>query len=137
MPRSRAPNTAQRLTMLGPGRTRHNARRSLNSCAVIQPLFLTSLRRAHANTPPKLDIETPAKVRHNSAMEGCGAATAATAEAASGSAGGTAEGVESDMPQRLTPDVIDGQTVQSRSRIAQPHARAPGHEKFAKPLACS
>src|SRR5229473_5834410 len=112
MPRIRAPNTAQRLTMLGPGRNWHNARRSLNSCAVIQPLVSTSIRRAHANTPPKLDIETPAKARHNAAMDGRKAATAATAAGASGSAGGTAEGVESDMPQRLTPDVIDGQTVQ-------------------------
>jgi formylmethanofuran:tetrahydromethanopterin formyltransferase len=54
-------------------------------------------------------------------MDGRKAATAATAAGASGSAGGTAEGVESDMPQRLTPDVIDGQTVQilkSSSRIA-------------------
>jgi hypothetical protein len=84
-------------------------------------LFSTSIWRAHANTPPKLDIETPAKARHNSAMDGRKAATAATAAGASGSAGGTAEGVESDMPQRLTPDVIDGQTVQilkSSSRIA-------------------
>src|SRR5215468_7213603 len=109
VPRIRAPNTAQRLTMLGPGRNWHNARRSLNSCAVIQPLFSTSIRRAHASTPPKLDIERPAKARNNAAMEGREAAT--TAEGASGSAGGTAEGVESGMPQRLTPDVIDGQTV--------------------------
>src|SRR5258708_3925757 len=99
MPRIRTPNTAHRLTMLGPGRNWHNARRLLNSSAVIQPLFSTSIRRAHANTPPKLDIETPANVRHNSAMEGRGAATAATAGGASGSAVRAAEGVESDMPQ--------------------------------------
>src|SRR5258707_11223586 len=127
MPRIRAPNTAQRLTMLGPGRNWHNARRSLNSCAVIQPLFSTSIRRAHANTPPKLVIETPAKARHNAAIEGCGAATATTAEAASGSAGGTAEGVESDMPQRLTPDVIDGQTVHILKARAGSHSRTFVH----------
>src|SRR6266478_2194599 len=97
MPRIRLPNTAQRLTMLGPGRNWHNARRSLNSSAVIQPLFSTSIRRAHANTPPKLDIDTPAKVRHNSTMEGRGAATEVTAEGAPGSAAGAAEGVESDI----------------------------------------
>src|SRR6266436_2845721 len=94
VPRIRMPNTAQRLTMLGPGRNRHNAKRSLNFCAVIQPLFSTSIRRTHANTPPKLDMERPAKARHNAAMDGREAATAATAEGASGSAGGTAEGVE-------------------------------------------
>jgi len=137
MPRIRAPNTAQRLTMFGPGRNWHNARRSLNSCAVIQRLFSTNIRRAHANTPPKLDIETAAKARHNAAM---GGRDAATAEGASGSAGGTAEGVESDMPQRLTPDVIEGQTVHILKARAGSHSRTFGHptkENFAKPLACS
>src|SRR5215831_10348925 len=94
-PRTRTPNTALKLTMFGPGRNWHNARRSLNSSAVIQRLFSTSIRRAHANTPPKLDIETPAKARNKSAIAG-------TAEEALGSAAGAGDGVESDS------DITDG-----------------------------
>jgi hypothetical protein len=57
----------------------------LNSVAVIQRLFSTSIRRAHANAPPKLDIETPAKVRNNTAIEGRRAAATATTTGASSS----------------------------------------------------
>src|SRR5436190_4073302 len=65
-PPKREPNTKDRLTMLGPGRTWQSANVSLNSSAVIQRCWSTILRRAHPSTPPKPDSDIFAKARNSS-----------------------------------------------------------------------
>src|ERR1035437_6208160 len=70
-PPKRAPNTTEKLITFGPGRNCESAKVSLNSSVVIQRFCPTIMRRAHGSTPPKAEIDTPAKARNSSASEGC------------------------------------------------------------------
>src|SRR4029079_12434642 len=80
-PRIREPNTAVRLTTLGPGRNWQSAYTSLNSSAVIQRFRSTNIRRVHINVPPKPISVILKKARKSSTWLGIGG------EVASGVAG--------------------------------------------------
>src|ERR1700754_262062 len=62
----RAPNTTEKMIVFGPGRNCDSAKVSLNSCAVIQPLRSTIIRRDQGSAPPNDASDTAAKARNNS-----------------------------------------------------------------------
>src|ERR1700757_3720410 len=88
-PPKRAPNTTEKLIVFGPGRNCDSAKVSLNSCAVIQPLRSTIIRRDHGSAPPNDASDTAAKARNNSDRVG------------RTGAGAPGDAVESDMTATL------------------------------------
>src|SRR6185295_10136051 len=87
-PCSREPNTTAKLTMLAPGRNWPIANASLNSCAVIQRLSSTMVRRAHGSTPPNPCSAMVENAANSSAMEGGGTGGGAAGDASGGGSGG-------------------------------------------------
>src|SRR6202521_5171543 len=62
-PRMREPNTTEKFTTLAPGRNWQSENTSLNSAALIQRRFSTTMRYAHGKVPPKPDSDIARNAR--------------------------------------------------------------------------